>query len=848
MEPVIGTQAAEAYRRRTKRIESRSIFARLGSLFKGSCIVVGAVIIPIAALCTEFSLRYLTTIYINPIPTWLHATLIGLIPLGVIASWRAKRSSPSARKAANFLLGTNVATAITYSIAFIPILPLGLYLLAISPMGMFVPALFGLLVLSPILALVGATYAAANLRDGPTERLVSPSFFFGIVAGLLLITGIEGPRTIARIGLEQLNADPQDQTALNLLRNFGSREVLLRASYGEYQSLNNCVVRSPDLLGGLANGMITFDGPRCPIDTGATQDSIEHARTVYFRVTGQPFYSEPRPASPLSSTPFREVFGQDADRAGEHVGGRAEGTALVSSMINGTLDPDAGFGYLEWEFVFRNSASDQEEARMELILPPKSVVSRATLWINGEEREAAVGEKRQVRAAYQKIVAYRRDPLLVTSSAPDRVLVQCFPIAPNGGEMRIRIGITVPAHILNPKRAEFELPSFSEKNFAISPTLRHSVWIESKQPLSAPGGADFLAAEETPEGAFGLRGQISAIDDINLADTVIQADRNSSKTVFSGQDQIAGRNFTAELKSGQAAGLKRIVIVVDGSASMKKFSSSIAQAIEHLPLKGEVAALIAGDKTEMVIPALTTADRSVMENISKAIAAHSYDGGVNNLPALAAGWDIAARNPGAEVVWIHGTQPAKFRGAEELENRIRRRPHGPHVYSLQIAAGGNRILADLAQNTLLKSLRIKPSDHNLEPLIALLADRTEWQFGFESQDGAPIGDSLSGRQAEQLSRLMAVNQVLAKLKTGNSYDAAKIATLYRLVTPVSGAVVLENATQYSENNLEAPSAITKIPSVPEPEAYALALMVVALITIHRRLNAGAAKSLKAEEI
>ena len=72
------------------------------------------------------------------------------------------------------------------------------------------------------------------------------------------------------------------------------------------------------------------------------------------------------------------------------------------------------------------------------------MVSRLTLWIDGEEREAAFGGRSQVKTAYKETVQQRRDPVLVTTCGPDRVLVQCFPVPPGGGRMKLRLGITAP--------------------------------------------------------------------------------------------------------------------------------------------------------------------------------------------------------------------------------------------------------------------------------------------------------------------------------------------------------------------------------------------------------------------
>src|SRR6185369_7343626 len=124
----------------------------------------------------------------------------------------------------------------------------------------------------------------------------------------------------------------------------------------------------------------------------------------------------------------------DRDHGGTQVGGRVPGLTLVSSRIDGSISGDDLVAYLEWTVEFKNSAVMDREARLQFALPPGGVVSRATLWVNGEEREAAYGGRAEVRAAYQRFaVQQRRDPLLVTTKGGDRVLAQAFPVPRSGG-------------------------------------------------------------------------------------------------------------------------------------------------------------------------------------------------------------------------------------------------------------------------------------------------------------------------------------------------------------------------------------------------------------------------------
>src|SRR5207249_4532503 len=127
-------------------------------------------------------------------------------------------------------------------------------------------------------------------------------------------------------------------------------------------------------------------------------------------------------------------------------------------------------------------------------------------WIDGQECEAAFGGRSEVKTAYKEVVSRRRDPVLVTTCGPDRVLLQCFPVPPEGGVMKARIGITAPLSLTNAETGFVRWPCFLERNFTIPEKFQHSLWMESKQPLESIGGK--LKAEQPKPGSYALRGQI----------------------------------------------------------------------------------------------------------------------------------------------------------------------------------------------------------------------------------------------------------------------------------------------------------------------------------------------------
>jgi hypothetical protein len=102
--------------------------------------------------------------------------------------------------------------------------------------------------------------------------------------------------------------------------------------------------------------------------------------------------------------------------------------------------------------------------------------------------------------------------------------------------------------------------------------------------------------------------------------------------------------------------------------------------------------------------------------------------------------------------------------------------------------------------------------------------------------------------SSQLVSLWAYSETKQLLANGRATDAVKLASRQRLVTPVTGAVVLETAADYKangidpnnpDNNKQASSEPVHIGAAPEPEEYALiavALLAVAWQLCRRRLQ------------
>ena len=86
--------------------------------------------------------------------------------------------------------------------------------------------------------------------------------------------------------------------------------------------------------------------------------------------------------------------------------------------------------------------------------------------------------------------------------------------------------------------------------------------------------------------------------------------------------------------------------------------------------------------------------------------------------------------------------------------------------------------------------------------------------------------------SDHLARLWANQQIGEHLRAGSKDRESLIALAqeYQLVTPISGAVVLETAAQYEAAGLN-PVKVQSVPTIPEPETWLLIVVVLLALVI-----------------
>jgi hypothetical protein len=778
--------------------------------------VVG-VIFPAAVIGFELITRFCAQALFDPMPTPWHALAVSFVPACNFLIWLRLYSGKSkGSKWLSACSGAAIAIGGFYALLFAPLLPLAV--LAIMFYGT------GVLPFAPLAAFGGALLLRRSFRKALAPHVHARHFWVGLAAGFFLLLALDVSPTVTRYGLQlATSSEPQErQRGLWVLRHIGDENLLLRLCY-------DTSAKPAGLF-----SWLYYLGSRSAFsaDELSLSRSVAEVREIYYRVYGAAFNLQPAPV--LTRRNPQLLWGRfDNDLGGVDVGGRIEGLALASSRLDGAILADDAVAYLEWTFEFNNRSSQDREVRLQLALPPKAVVSRATLWIDGVEREAAYAGRGEVRAAYQSVVRQARDPLLVTAKGPDRILAQAFPVARNGGAIKFKIGITAP---LDPagSTARLVLPQIAERNFNLGESAAHTLWIESRHRLSTtvPG----LASHGVVGGAFRIEGEITD-GALSKSRKVIEVawDPSAAPTVSRiGGGEIVEQVIEREMLAPPSA----IMIVVDGSGHTKPAVPGLLGALDALPANAKAGLMIAGDTApELPLGPWTEDQKSAAIHVLRTA---QFVGGQDNTSALAEAFNRLEPYENALVLWVHGPQPVRFsKGLAALE-RISRLKRLPKLILYDLEPGPNEALPDASWAW---SATVLPQTGAPESDLKAFLSKLWRQDDLRVVRRVVTDDKDERKGSDHIARLWASEQVLSLLgshKADGRSEAVALGSRYRLVTAVSGAVVLQTAQQYAQNNLT-PVAPGTVPTVPEPEEWVLILIVCAAMSwlmLRRRFRAG----------
>jgi hypothetical protein len=769
-------------------------------------IALFGIILPAAVIAIEATTRLCAEAFFDPMPTWAHTALIASVPAtNALALWHNRNRNAHPAPWLVALLASSIAISAFYALLFLPLAPIAV--VAILYFGL------GLLPFGPATSCISAITLLRRLKDQNAAVSMRRPILLGALAGTTALIALDIPGVATRLGLIWAASDDTAvrERGLNTLRNFGSQQDLLRFTYDTGGKSGGPL----SLIFGLTTPLIFDRGDAAPLP------SPTKVREIFYRTYGVPFNAFAPPHTGRSWARFDD-FAFDPDHGGQQTGGRIKGLSLISSRMDGSIAAASATGYLEWIFEFRNVSALDREVRLSLLLPDGAVVSRATLWVNGEEREAAYAGRAEVRKAYEQVaVQQRRDPLLVTTKGAGRILAQAFPV-PRDGTLKMKIGMTIPLHTTDNGRSSFALPAIADRNFTLPAETTHAIWIESKSPLASFSSA--FKSAQLPTGSHRLEGTLTDSDLARQRPNVsLERDTPLPSTVahIDGAPEIEQR-----IAPPSASPISDpLIIVIDGSARMRPHAATIGKALANIAPGRRVGLHIAAEPPVSIAPERWSDTHAA--GIRAALAAHTFTGGQDNTPALAQALKAASTERNARLLWIHAPQPLRFdTTAPLLEQTASRIDTMPAIDHYAIEPGPNELWPDAPWAW---RARLLPSHGDVHAditgyLSASAAANVRRPASTQAITHAPRG-------SDHIVRLWAHDEVLTLMTRNadkNRAAATRLAADLRLVTPVSGAVVLETAAQYQTANLN-PVDKGTVPTVPEPHEWALIFVAMTLL-------------------
>jgi len=777
--------------------------------------LVAGVILPAIAITVEATTNLCAQLFFDPVPTSWHLLLVLLVPLAQLHVWFAiRRNDPSRLGLAGVANAFAIAVSLFYSVIYLPLLPFAALTLLIA---------VGLLPLAPFFALVTALIMRKQLRrlaaTGPNKSflLTNKALFVVLAVIATVIAALELPPAMTRHGLEMAaSRSPQRRAeGIRFLRKFGSKDYLLQSCYNE---------RGRSLSGMTVIG--EFFSSESPV-------KADEARDIYYRVTGETFDSSPAPRSVNGRVVRRNDVEFEEHADGTKTGGILKGLSLTSSNLSGTVDADAGVGHLNWIFTIENASDYAKEIRAEIQLPPGGVVSSVTHWYGGVERKTEFIGRIAVTSAPRSYGDYS-DPhplVLVSTAGRDRIFVRSYAVNGFHTGIKIDIGITMPLVVQSKDEARLILPHFNARNFRVPQNAKHWILIDSPHPLNSDFGLAMQSTARANNKGFQLLGSFSdaALMRPEMALRLSRTDGDYltwSKNPF----EMYGNIVKQTLETRTPSHLRRIVLVVDTSASMAQWQPQITAALRALPDDMDV---------QMVLADSDWLHETNRENVlagsvysaAVLLARTPFVGGADNAPALDLAWNLATATPGNNaVVWIHSPQPIALASMDLLVDRWQGHIDGPALYSVQTSIGSDVIEKKLdGINTVKSVVRLGSLQADLEQLFRQLSGLTPtYEFVRSDRYEAPVLSTESVQTSDQLARLWANDEVARILGAGDNSlreAATMLALRYQLVTPVSGAVIQDINQEFNNGDLE-PAPVSSFTTVEEPDFGSLFFLAV----------------------
>ncbi len=685
--------------------------------------------------------RIMRMTFKHPVETLVECLFVALIPFANYLAWKAIRHQDSRHP---FRLGLLNGAAIVTSFGAALIIFASIFF-------NYAPA-YGLLGAVALMSGICGVYMAVKLRDSAMTRQTKANrIIFSAVGVLLAIAGLgacEARGTVIRVAenLALSDTGSDRNKALEMLRGLNCEQELRM----------QC---ADDRMAGIP-GMFWRISP-------------QRERELYFAVTGRPY----------GNSLTESVYSMSDEYLSRHVVGTPiKGLNLLRSAITGYVNAETLTSTVNWTFVFKNGTFEAQEARAELAMPPGAVISNMTLWAKGEPHQAYFGPTDRVQRTSRDnnwVDVSQSDPALITDLGRGRALMKCSPI-PAQGELKLQVTITERLKPLTLTEASMSLPKFVDANFAMAG--EHNLRIHSTNELST--AMPEIRQQPAADGGHLLVGTLKEAD-LNGGNLSIAVKRAADSGPYFIEDKLSsnGGYIKETVRQIATRAPEQLVVVIDNSESMNKHIASLVDALKRIPANVKTTVVLPTDGMQM--------DPLPLDKGIELIQKTKFSGGKDNLQAVIKAADAAGQSNHGAVLWIHGPQPSFNEEMYIMAPYIQR----PSFYELALDDRWTDT------NEFFKNHReigpFAPVPRNSVIADDLRTFLSKWQPGgteyvveLARSTDKPSGKQANAKQADELIRLCTRDECYKLLRENNLAEAAELATSCRIVTPVTGAIVL----------------------------------------------------------
>ncbi|HTE28044.1 XrtN system VIT domain-containing protein [Flavitalea sp.] len=497
------------------------------------------------------------------------------------------------------------------------------------------------------------------------------------------------------------------------------------------------------------------------------------------------------------------------------------GDNLTTSYIISDIDiyTDLRLAYTEQYLNIRNNSlrgswwGNTEEGIYTFYLPPGSVVTSLSLWINGREEKAILTSKQKADKAYKTIVGVeRRDPSVVHWQEGNTVTVRVFPCT-DKEERKFKIGITSPLQVKDGqviyKNILFDGPDPSNAT-----ETRRIRFIGGKPQFDESGNF-----EKTAKGDYITENKYDPDFTFSYPVTVLKSNRFTNNGYSYSLADLQPRKNTVEINS--------LFLDINNSWHKNELRELRTLVLNHevyVSLDEELIKLTDSNWSKLTAAMrernfslfpyhkLTDIEQSLVVTKGNRLSPHLSD--IKESKFAKGVSTFFASGKKVKVFNINGVKSTYTASLTELRG-------------LEFCEG------DIAALKKILETKVYPGSVETDNVVAL------HEAGMIITRTTDSTSLVPGNAPDHLARLFAYNDIMRKVSSGYFNDdyvnealVDEAATAY-IVSPVSSLIVLETQEDYKrfgiadKGNSLNNAARQSSGSVPEPHEWVLIIMFVA---------------------